>query len=546
MLRSHSLTALFVSLCLGWTSGASAADLVEFLGPGTTYGTVLQRAAAVAQDASQLGFSSKSVPDDRSGEFSIDVADDGVQVAVLSDDGVNVQVTDLGDSDDPLGSEPQNLEGLTNLGTGQDLPTLGQSLKLIPGTLSANHRYRFEWQYRNTIHTGDSDIDGMKVFVFGGNAELALAANVYELSPIDQGEFDDNGNQTRMAGEWKSPPATISPSTGAKVFPESLVTIDIQIPEMDTIFVNGIPKALEYAGAAPVAKLTVKNATFENDQTEETMALQYISGSGMLYTNEYVRVKIPTTWIGDVTVTCEVEDPATDPANVARLRAIKANVQGKLQDTKLKLTATWTKVPADANLPTTATGFPGEYLPFPTTQLPNPDWKPLIPMWKAQFSQMMQINYLYGEDLTIDDTANYAGITIQESLDPFITNYSDKPPSDIAKSITDAFAGPKFDDYLNQWLNSTYGSGQSTFTIGAIDEVVDCTQDTYSNAVATDIADRFLKVKPKPGDLIAASVMQHYKCKGKDLGGSMPVTIYSYLEVNNNNVRVLWQMVKPK
>ncbi len=524
--------------------------MVEFLPPGSDFGAVTARAAVILSDPTQLGFNSSGYDgqkdfDDRSGEFSIEVYDDNVQVAFFSDDGVSVQVTDMGEIDDPLGPATENLSGLSNLGKGQALPDFGQSIKLVPASLTANHRYKFEWQFRNTLYTGGGDIDGMKVFVFGGGAQLALAANVYTLSPNDQGEVDDNGNETRPAGEWNQS-ATISPSTGAQVFPDNLITIDIQIPETDTIFVNGIPKGLDYAGAGPVAKLTVENATFENGQSEETMALQYIAGSGMLYTNEYVRVRIPKTWIGNVTVTCEVEDPATDPASVARLRMVKADVRGKLKDSKLKLTATWTKVPAGTKLPTTATGIPGGYLPFPTTQVPNPDWTPLIPMWKAQFSQMMQITYRYGEDFTADDTANYSGITIHESLDPFITNYSDKPSSVIVKSITDAFPGPTFDDYLNQWMNSTYGSGQSTFTIGTLDGVADCTQDTYSNAVATIIADGFLKVKPRAGDLIAASVMQHYKCNGEELGGSMPVTIYSYLKVDNNNSRVLWQMVKPK
>ena len=247
---------------------ASAADLVEYLGTDTTYGTVLVRAAAVAQNASQLGFSSKSVPDDRSGEFSIDVlevAESQVQVAVLSDDGVNVQVTDMGDINDPLGSEPQNLPGLNNLGTGQDLPTLGQSLKLIPGTLSANHRYRFEWQYRNTIHTGDSDIDGMKVFVFGGAAQLAAAA-LPKLTFSPKEKENPRGQWNQSSG--------MTPRHGINVFPGSRLPVNVLIRDNDSYELDGAIADVQLVKTKLPVILTVTNATFvETGKTKATMEL---------------------------------------------------------------------------------------------------------------------------------------------------------------------------------------------------------------------------------------------------------------------------------
>lgn len=53
-----------------------------------------------------------------------------MKAAVLSEDAVSVQVTDMGNIDDPLGSATQNMPGLGIFGDGQDLPIRDQSLKL--------------------------------------------------------------------------------------------------------------------------------------------------------------------------------------------------------------------------------------------------------------------------------------------------------------------------------------------------------------------------------------------------------------------------------
>ena len=527
MLRSHSLTALFVSLCLGWTSGASAADLVEFLGPGTTYGTVLQRAAAVAQDASQLGFSSKSVPDDRSGEFSIDVADDGVQVAVLSDDGVNVQVTDLGDIDDPLGSEPQNLPGLVNLGTGQDLPTLGQSLKLIPGTLSANHRYRFEWQYRNTIHTGDSDIDGMKVFVLGGGAQLALAGDTAFLSPKD------------VNGKTWDQVASISPDNTTYVFPGKTLTLQVIIPETDSYKVlvggvfgapQGVPFELDAEGKTGViARITLDNAKFDTGEKTKDFPLTYYSGDLLIVPKPRIVADQSLTANQKVKATISVTDPGRPPAAIPGITFVTGFNSPTVKDPDISTSISWSRVPTGMVAPDQVKGYMQRN--FPPAGDPVP-----VPVFDEHTGRHMKIVYQYLPDRNgATEAANYDGIPVLETFGPMTVTIANKSMDLVLKEVKDELeqTGDTVDTLFTRWMEQR-SQQDGTFTIFSVIDpngkdppVFDITEDTYQLTYPEAALGGFFK-PANWSQPVTVTRTQTYECpSGRALTGDMPAILSS-------------------
>lgn len=520
--------------------------MVEFLPPGSDFGTVTTRAAAILSDPTQLGFNSSGYDgqknfDDRSGEFSIEVYDDNVQVAFFSDDGVSVQVTDMGEIHDPLGPATENLPGLSNLGKGQALPDFGQSIKLIPASLSANHLYKFEWQFRNTLYTGGGDIDGMKVFVFGGGAQLALAAPVVTLSPLDMDQ--------EPPCEWDIH-AQLNPPNGAKVFPGSLVTIDVAIREIDyfEIETNGA-KTLEdnvfFEGDGPVAKITLVNATFEGGGAEMQLPMHY-DDEYQFKASKIVKVKIPSPLAGNVTVTLTASDPAREPEFLALLRKRKYKIQGTLKDKPLTLTATWSAVPANAKLPTTITGIGGFYTTLQIAENdPPPSVKRLEPMWSEQVTRHIGIVYQYGPDLNSDNSANYEGIPVQETFGPCTSNFTDISliKDEIKAKINNGHVGPAltFDGYLNRWITEV--SGQATFIIGTVLGQVDCTLDGYVLSIPETMAEGFFKNPPQ--SVIRVAEVQRYFCNGIELTGSMPADARSSF-VKLGAVPNFKQQVKPQ
>ena len=378
----------------------------------------------------------------------------------------------------------------------------------------------------------------MKVFVFGGNAQLALAKPVITLSPLDPTE--------ETPSEWDG---LLFPPQGAKVFLGSIVNIGVQIYEYDTMEMGGSKVEIPFGGDTATATLTVENATFEDGKNTATMTLQRVYGG--LYTKQavkpLVRVKIPETWSGDVKVSCLVVDPGNDPASVTLLKESKMyEFKGKLADKDLKLSATWSMVPADAKLPETVTGVSGKYRPIlPFFEDILQEYKP-FGLWDKQTARDMRIVYKYGPDLTIDNSANYYGIPVQEKFDKYTTSHKSMDVSIIRSDIMALYPGPgwKFDEIYNKWESD---SGYSTFSIGIQDVGVDCTEDTYKSPNSENIALDFLKEMPGLGDDVSVSRVQRYYCKGKEIEGDMPVEVISLYEpFDNNGGATLKQQVKPQ
>jgi cyanophycinase-like exopeptidase len=90
-----------------------------------------------------------------------------ITLYALSDDGVTVTVTDTTINDPSM--QPLSTV-LDNVGVGQAMPDLTQSLKKCSGTLQDGHSYRIVIRYRNTLYTGDGDIDGILMIGIGGKA----------------------------------------------------------------------------------------------------------------------------------------------------------------------------------------------------------------------------------------------------------------------------------------------------------------------------------------------------------------------------------------
>ena len=301
-----------MSVCLGWTGLARAADLVQFL-PSFDIYSLKPYARVMANSPSDLGFSSISIPDDRSGEFYVTMFDPLVQVVFFSDDGVDVQVTDVGDLSDPLGPVTENMNGLTNLGKGQALPDVEQSLKVIPATFTPNHTYRFQWQFRNTFYTGDGDIDGMKVFVIRGEAQLALAPPAKKTATFSHGIPP---NETI----WS---AFISPDPNGLVLPGSVFTLQVEYYEVDSLTlvdsfgtrVLKVPFELNEDDETGVEiTLDLKNATFDDGASSATLQLE--KAIDYLVLNPRPKIQVNPNLAADAFVEVTLSS-VTDPGRIS-------------------------------------------------------------------------------------------------------------------------------------------------------------------------------------------------------------------------------------
>ena len=445
-----------LSLCLGWTSWASAADLVEFMGRDTDFEhSVKSRAAYVAQDEWQLGFVSRVKMQVLTGEFSVDVADTGTQVAVLSDDGVSVQVTDMGDIDNPLGSGTQIPPGLAHFGEGQDLPTLGQSLKQIPVVLTANHRYRFDWQYRNTYHTSASDLDGMKVFVFGGNAQLALAGDTAFLSPND------------VNGKTWDQVASITPPATTLVFPGKTITLDVEIHESDSYRVlaggvfgarQSVPFVLDAEEKSGVsATITLLHAQFDTGGTEKTFPFTYYSGKLLIIPKPRIVVDQNLSATQKVKATIVVTDPGRPPAAIPGISFVPG--YGVKDPDITTLSVSWSRVPTGTVAPVQVRGFVQINIPPEAGY----DGRP----FKNFDGRDMRIVYQYFPDLNgATEAANYDGLPVLETFSPLTVTIANKSMALVQDNIVTRLGKPgdTVDTLFTRWMEPR-SQKDATFTI---------------------------------------------------------------------------------
>jgi hypothetical protein len=524
MLKTISLTVAMLSFCFGWTAGAQAeAELVKFLGSGTTYGTVQGEAAAAARDVTLLGISTSIRMDDHSGEYTIEVLEDGVQVAVLSDDGVSVQVTDLGDIDDLSGPEPVSLPGLAHFGEGQDLPRLDQSLKLIPGTLTANHRYRYQWQYRNTFQTGPADINGMKVFVFGGAAQLALAGDVAFLSPTD------------VNGKTWDQLVSISPDNTTYVFPGKTLTLQVIIPESDSYRVlaggvfgarQNVPFELEAEEKAGViARITLINAHFDTGEATKDFPLTYDSGKLALIPKPRIVANQNLSASQKVTATIAVTDPGRPPAAIPGVTFVNGQ---SVADPVIGKSVSWNCVPTGLAPPDQVRGYTQRNFP-PAAGVP-------APVFDEFLGRHMKIVYQYLPDRNgATEAANYDGIPVLETFSPMTVTIANKSMELVQDKVLQAFfrTGDTVDTLFTRWMEQR-SHQDGTFTIfsvidptGEYPSVFDITEDTYQLTSPEAALGGFFK-PANWSQPVTVTRTQTYECPSdRALTGDMPAILSS-------------------
>lgn len=146
--------------------------MFNFLAEGATEVEVKALAQMAVNDPSQLGYHSTGTPgqrdfDDFSLSYQISQVQGTITLYALSDDGVTITVTDTTINDPSM--QPSS-KVLDNVGVGQAMPDLNQSLKKCSGTLQDGHSYQIVIRYRNTLYTGDGDIDGILMIGIGGKA----------------------------------------------------------------------------------------------------------------------------------------------------------------------------------------------------------------------------------------------------------------------------------------------------------------------------------------------------------------------------------------
>ena len=143
---------------------AQGAPLIRNLG-AVDYSGVEAVAAGIAQDGEGLAYRSHAEEGPFTFEADFTPAADTSKLAAFSDDGVTVSIAAADESGGATTFETTNV---SNLGVGQALPKLGQSLKPIIYDFEAGKSYRVRVVYSNTVYTGSGDIDGVLLFAYAG------------------------------------------------------------------------------------------------------------------------------------------------------------------------------------------------------------------------------------------------------------------------------------------------------------------------------------------------------------------------------------------
>jgi hypothetical protein len=172
------LMKLLLSVFATISSPTLAGEMFQFLGTKTD-AEVRVIAQQIAGDPDRLGFHSVGSAgqtnfDDRTFSFVVSGVTAPITLYALSDDGVTVSISS---------STGEMWQPLKNYSVGQAMPNLDQSLQKCGGTLDPGKTYTIVIQYKNTLYTGDGDIDGVVMLGTGGTATANEAPYLTLVAP---------------------------------------------------------------------------------------------------------------------------------------------------------------------------------------------------------------------------------------------------------------------------------------------------------------------------------------------------------------------------
>ncbi|MDB5345854.1 MAG: cyanophycinase and related exopeptidase-like protein [Schlesneria sp.] len=225
------LATVLLLVFAGFGSAASAGEMFQFLG-NMTEEQLRSQCQMFIDDPSKLGFHSVGSAgqtnfDDRTFSFVISDVSAPITLYAFSDDGVTVTITDMATG------TPRT--ALSRYGQGQALPNLAQSFQKCDGVLEAGKSYTVTIKYKNTLYTGEGDVDGVVMLGIGGTATanedpyltltaptrmkvgVAAIANLREIFPGGPGNKSEMDTQDTTISFEILPTENMTPAVGATV-----------------------------------------------------------------------------------------------------------------------------------------------------------------------------------------------------------------------------------------------------------------------------------------------------------------------------------------
>ncbi len=157
-----------------WFIDMSDIRIADFASEAAAWNAVKVRVQSLTDDSSNLAYSSTQTPDPQTFTVYFIPTSADTRLAVLSDDGVNVSITDTV-------TDTTTSNVVNRLQVGQALPDVNNSLQPVPFEWVANRLYRLTVQYDNIIYNAvGGDIDGIVFVVWNSEADGFDLVTIFE------------------------------------------------------------------------------------------------------------------------------------------------------------------------------------------------------------------------------------------------------------------------------------------------------------------------------------------------------------------------------
>ena len=198
--------------------------------------------------------------------------DNQLVIAVLSDDGVTVKVTN---------EETVIPTNVAFYEQGQALPNLDSSLKLVNGSWADGTTYNVEIDYSNICYTGDGDIDGLTLYFCG---DVELIPNPDPIVP-DAGISISFPESTYNAGESTYANVTIYGKTGNANIMATVIGLGINQTIVDVSSGYGVATVNIPTFSSPNTYVYTATATINGSIVSNTTFINVISNTAPIVTN---------------------------------------------------------------------------------------------------------------------------------------------------------------------------------------------------------------------------------------------------------------------